>query len=329
MHRALLLTFLLILPSSLSASDKTQREARNLLEQAQCKSDITQLPPFSMKAAIKIENHGELLLGEYRFLWNSPDQWREEISFPGFNQIRVGGPGIGSLKRSLDFEPLRINQLMRALDYGREGVFRSDEKIKDVKDRKVNGLDARCVELAGEASSRQICIDVSTGVIVREAPFVDKEFAPIGTKIFPRYLSYVEHGNTLAEAEITEFKLTDPASPSAFEIPAGAKSQPSCLSPTPGRLIKRVSPIYPPLARQSRQQGTVYMYALIGTDGKLSNLRVIAEASPILNSAALDAVRQWRYTPYMCNGIPVEAESLIEVNFTLGGSDSFNNRGEN
>jgi TonB family protein len=271
-----------------------------------------------MKATVKIENQGKLLKGEYALLWNGPNQWREEISFPGFDEIRIGGSGMVALKRNLDFLPLRVNQLQLVLGYGRAGLtLRPDEGIKQARTRKVNGIEARCAEIKSKLSAREICVDASTGAVVRDHPFIDKEFAPFGAKIFPHILSYIEEGKTVAEAEITELATTERLPPSAFEVPAGAVSKPSCLNPGGGLLIKKVVPSYPESEKRGRVQGTVAIYAVIGADGGLHDLRIVSGVSPELNKASLDAVQQWRYEPYTCQDTPVEVETVIQVNYSL------------
>jgi TonB family protein len=83
-----------------------------------------------------------------------------------------------------------------------------------------------------------------------------------------------------------------------------------------GLLISRVPPIYPPLARNARIQGSVVMKALINQTGDVVSLELIS-GHPMLAPAALDAVRQWKYRPYMLNGNAVEVETQVIVNFTL------------
>ncbi len=83
-----------------------------------------------------------------------------------------------------------------------------------------------------------------------------------------------------------------------------------------GLLIRKVEPIYPPLARQARIQGEVVLQAIIGKDGTIQNLRVVS-GHPMLVGAAVDAVRQWRYRPYLLNHEPVDVETQITVNFKL------------
>jgi len=87
---------------------------------------------------------------------------------------------------------------------------------------------------------------------------------------------------------------------------------------TQGLLIRKVQPNYPPLARQARIQGTVLLQAEISRDGTIENLRLIS-GHPMLAPAAIEAVKQWRYKPYILNGEPVEVETQITVNFTLSG----------
>lgn len=87
---------------------------------------------------------------------------------------------------------------------------------------------------------------------------------------------------------------------------------------TQGLLIRKVQPAYPPLARQARIQGSVLLQAEISKDGTIQNLRLIS-GHPMLAPAAIEAVKQWRYKPYILNGEPVEVETQITVNFTLSG----------
>lgn len=88
-----------------------------------------------------------------------------------------------------------------------------------------------------------------------------------------------------------------------------------------GMLTRRINPNYPPLARQARVQGTVLLEATIGKDGSIENLHVIS-GHPMLVSAAVEAVKQWKYRPYLLNGDPVEVETQVQVNFRLDGPSS-------
>jgi protein TonB len=85
---------------------------------------------------------------------------------------------------------------------------------------------------------------------------------------------------------------------------------------TKGLLVHRVEPTYPTLARAARVQGEVILSAIIGTEGDIRNLQLVS-GHPMLVPAAVDAVKQWRYKPYLLNGTPVEVETTITVIFSL------------
>ena len=85
-----------------------------------------------------------------------------------------------------------------------------------------------------------------------------------------------------------------------------------------GNLIQEVRPVYPPIAKAARVSGTVVLQATISKSGTITNLRVVS-GNAMLQQAALDAVRSWRYKPYLLNGEPVEVDTTINVVFNLGG----------
>jgi protein TonB len=77
-----------------------------------------------------------------------------------------------------------------------------------------------------------------------------------------------------------------------------------------------VRPDYPLLAKQMKVQGSVLLQALIGKDGNIQDLHVLSGPT-ILSEAARQAVKQWRFKPYVQGGEPVETEARITVNFTI------------
>jgi protein TonB len=81
-------------------------------------------------------------------------------------------------------------------------------------------------------------------------------------------------------------------------------------------LIRRVQPVYPPLAKSARVQGTVEFTATISKEGNIENLQLV-RGHPLLVNAARDAVLQWKYRPTLLNSQPVEVITDIIVNFTL------------
>ena len=80
--------------------------------------------------------------------------------------------------------------------------------------------------------------------------------------------------------------------------------------------VRDVQPVYPNLALISRTEGVVIIEATIGADGRVMNARVL-RSSPLLDGAALEAVRQWEFTPTLLNGVPVPVIMTVTVNFSL------------
>jgi len=113
-------------------------------------------------------------------------------------------------------------------------------------------------------------------------------------------------GSVLSSTPVAVPKI---ATPQRVRVSAGV---------TQGLLVRKVNPTYPPLARQARIQGTVVLQAQISKTGDIENLQLIS-GHPMLAPAAIEAVKQWKYRPYLLNGEPVEVETQVQVNFTLAG----------
>ncbi len=80
--------------------------------------------------------------------------------------------------------------------------------------------------------------------------------------------------------------------------------------------LRAVNPVYPPIAQSAPVQGIVIIEATIGADGQVTNARILRSV-PLLDQAAIDAVRQWEFTPTLLNGVPVPVVMTVTVNFTL------------
>jgi protein TonB len=105
-------------------------------------------------------------------------------------------------------------------------------------------------------------------------------------------------------------------------FPVVIPARPAPVKPLPvshwaeGNVVFRVQPTYPPLAKLARIQGSVEMRAIISKAGTIENLTIVS-GHPMLAASAVQAVRQWRYRPYLLNNEPIEVETEITVNFVL------------
>jgi protein TonB len=96
--------------------------------------------------------------------------------------------------------------------------------------------------------------------------------------------------------------------------PKGPVHVPSTI--VAGMLLHKTLPVYPPIAVASRTEGVVILQATISASGTIKDLRVVSGPA-MLQQAALDAVSNWRYRPYLLNGAPVEVETTVNVIFTM------------
>jgi periplasmic protein TonB len=137
--------------------------------------------------------------------------------------------------------------------------------------------------------------------------------APLASGSGP-YLAGAKSGDT------NGLNLFDGGTRPVLPAPPAVVAHPFRLSHmNEGNLIRKVQPTYPALARSARIQGIVMLQAVISKQGTIENL-IVLTGHPMLVPAAIVAVRQWHYRPYILNNEPVEVETQITVNFSLAGN---------
>jgi TonB family protein len=160
--------------------------------------------------------------------------------------------------------------------------------------------------------------------------FCSDESGAIRSATDGRATTCLSSGETVEGASLgSSTGVTAPA-PSAMPAPrqqaeSGRPAPPQALRPQRIRVsqgvsqslvVSRVQPVYPPDAKAARIQGQVVLQAVISKTGDVSDLQVVS-GDPLLTPAAVDAVKQWRYKPYILNGNSVEVDTQVTVNFTL------------
>lgn len=146
--------------------------------------------------------------------------------------------------------------------------------------------------------------------IFEEIPEINGETVPRGTLgiEIPGTVSLPGYIAEIPRAEVVKPVVITPATP----------AKPTAISSgvLASKLLTRVLPQYPSTARLMRVSGVVRLIVVVGKDGHVENVRVI-EGHPMLRAAAVEAVKQWVYSPTYLSGQPVEVEAAIEVNFNL------------
>jgi TonB family protein len=127
-------------------------------------------------------------------------------------------------------------------------------------------------------------------------------------------------GAVIASAKVASLS-TFRATPDLFTPPADVKATTGMARVAggviAGAIVTKVPPVYPESAKMNHVTGTVVLRAIIGTDGHIRSLRPVSAPDPDLALAAIYAVRQWTYKPYMLNGEPTSVDTTITVNFSM------------
>ncbi|MGO9272951.1 MAG: energy transducer TonB [Terriglobia bacterium] len=334
--RCLFAILLLLLPlvRGLAGSKKQNdhQEALQFLDKVRDLVDIqtSGSPSFQLRArvlAAPLNAGSQSAVGSLVLTWQSPSQWREEISFPGFSQVRVASQGKLWTARGTAYEPLRVYQLDQLLDIRSQWTLKSGESVKGSKDRKQNEIRMECVELRGDLEpDRDLCADIVSLVPVLSRSLVPYnprvpsyeygDYVAWAAKQFPRLMRAYEGKSAVVEvrAELTPAPAADA---SLLTPPAKAIEGDWCEDVEPPKNVASVPPHYPDREKQDRQQGVVSVYAAVHTDGTLGNLGVVRSAGPDFDAATLASVRQWRYRPAMCGAKPIPGEIVIDVTYTL------------
>jgi protein TonB len=138
--------------------------------------------------------------------------------------------------------------------------------------------------------------------------------------LYANSLRLQQASSVVAREELA--KIAGPATSGAtglrFAAPGTINREPVRVGGTvkPPARLRNVNPEYPPVAMQARVQGVVILDVIIDEQGRIIEARVL-RSIPLLDQAALDAVRQWEYAPTMLNGAPVPVKMTVTVNFTL------------
>ncbi|HEX4581368.1 MAG TPA: energy transducer TonB [Acidobacteriaceae bacterium] len=164
----------------------------------------------------------------------------------------------------------------------------------------------------------------AASIATHAAAFVNPFTPP---RIIPDHIATADHQPPTTDADLAALAresggslrgLPDSIGPAAPPRVSPAKKPVISSGVMAGNRLSGADPRYPAIARAARVQGTVVLAATISRSGTIENLRVIS-GPPMLAPAAEEAVRTWRYRPYLLNGEPVEVETTVNVIFNLGG----------
>lgn len=308
-------------------------DPHDLLSKSFQQGDVWTQGPVKLVAKVRMPApNGQDLKLEYTVSWAGPDKWRAEWSASGLQQVTVLNNGKLSfftnqpspLVRAIEFEaaiaatdagtPAGPYSYFPPLDYQKAKI--------DVTKKKVNNADAKCLAFGQPVET--FCIDAATGHMLsmdgEVGTFEYSGYATAGSTAYPQTVK-VSYVKTLMEDAKVTVTRGDKFADALFAAPENSTSVDfhSCADVdknfTPPHLNKTVPAKMPDAARKAKKYGVVWVLATVGKDGSVEKATSIG-GDPDLNPAAIEAVKQYKFSPYMRCGEAVEFQKIVVVPFT-------------
>ncbi len=301
------------------AKDDKQQQAEALFARAAQVQGIERpgSPPFQLRMSFQvILAQGPPIEGDYLLVWAAPDQWRSEVNFRNFHEVRFGGPSKMWWLRSTPSWP-SILVLPNLQTIGDPKIY-SDERVKKIRNVKRKGAGPmKCVLLERPSKlQRVMCFDPATGAVVgdekADASLEYSDFAAFGDKTFPRTIKIRTPARNVA-LQVDALTVIPAPNAAMFQPPGDAQEWSVCDDMQPPTLLKGGAPRWP--KGHYGEWADVLLTVVIETDGTASNAIVSQSSGRDFDAAALAAVQKWRFRPAMCGGTPVRQQIVVDVGF--------------
>jgi TonB family protein len=256
--------------------------------------------------------------------WVSPGSFRIVIASPSYNSTVPAGP---ESTGHYDRESYLTHELLTEVVHPVPNFGRLDALDLSSTQHAIQGINLSCLgisranyrfavpetELCTERDSGVFRIEYGTALLTvtrnNTIRFMSKSLA------FDNAIAY--GGQVAIQGHVDTLEAYDPTqSPVALTTaPPSAVSLPSAV--VAGHILTHEQPVYPPGAKMAHIAGTVVLCGTISKEGKIASLDVVTSPDQSLSKSAMDAVRNWTYTPYLLNGEPTEVDSTFTVNYNF------------
>ena len=275
--------------------------------------------------------------GTFEEFWTGPRHYKAAFASGAFSQVEYGTEKGVFRSGSTAFPPEALMQMVYEFIHPIPlDVETIDNSIIDLEKRDQGSIKLLCLSDKGLMTSKRAtrttgptyCLGTDSAAVRITMPndetsqLVHNNVATFQGRFVPRELIEAHAGKLALRAHLETLEsLKDlderqfSASPDAVPGPPRALISRNAVE---GLVIKKVPPIYSPIALAARASGIVHVQAVIGPSGTVEAARAI-DGPEMLKQAAMDAVKQWVYKPYLIGGQPAEVSTDISVVFTLGG----------
>lgn len=323
-------------------SDAKKQEAEALIQKALAAEDVQAAgsAEFGMQGTIFVNgSKKQEAQGNYSLLWEAPDRWREEIQFHNYSRIRVGAKNAYWQTCSIDYELLPINDLSDALGFPRQlrallrrltepgqAQGQTQPRFKLALARhKMKGRQADCILFKrAYVPTEAYCFDLQNGALVSEGNRFwgggDVEYSDFSTfngKVFPGTIQVERGDRAEVQFHLSGISPLGKTDAETFDAPPNATLWGSCADKERPKELYAPAPRYPDEMKLEHISGNVYVYAVIGIDGMLHDMKVLPESEPGLVPSTIAAISTWNYAPASCGGTPLPRETVVTVTYTL------------
>ena len=332
---AVLLLLLSILPSRGQSSDDLKARLKAASELAVITDPA--LKPWHMRYGFDLLDAKGAVIehGSVEEWWAATDRYKRIISSPSYNLVETRNAGF--LYRTAAATP--VPELEQLLFTEVEAPLPAENEMKasvaTTEKRTIYKAHMDCIMLSPPSNNPfhpqfgvypTYCFDSGKADLRISLRYgvqyvIRNRVAHFQGKDVPLELEVQDNGHPALKATLEKLTTYTPQ-PNDFE--STPNQQKSIFSVTLGQsvlagmVLKKIAPIYPLPARQSHISGVVVLRVTIGKDGHVTNLTPVRSPDRLLTGAAMDAVKQWVYQPYMLDGAPTEVEATITINFNIG-----------
>ncbi|MGB6111661.1 MAG: energy transducer TonB [Acidobacteriaceae bacterium] len=273
--------------------------------------------------------------GTYEEWWQSKDLWRKEAALGDYRYVAIENDGKPSVHVTSTYIPLRLRQMLDAVVIRITPGSGSARDWK-LKHKKMNGVDLSelSVERPCGISGKCVAADYfSTQGLLRIhvddlAQKLYNEFQEFHGVSIPRSIVMAGVAGPMLTISVTSVEPLTPSESQLLQGSATSPDLPLIMLPsvdnqkelmsdkvTRSRITDQIAPIYPRAAAQKQLEGTVVIEATIDEDGRVREPFIISSPGPLLDMAAMDAVKRWRFRPLFTNGVPICVETTMTVAF--------------
>ncbi len=307
---------MLLCIAKFSFAAEDARQPAHLIEASRKAVDLSELLPYQMRATVKWKLLGKEITGQVT-VFRDKERYRYTLTLGDYHEDRWIISNKLYVSRN-HYPPAPKTLFLRLADRWWFVTPNPLWETSKVSTEHQHGRTEECVELKADSSTREkLCFDEMTSVLIKRAGFESsavefEDYAAFEQKLYPRRAVVKERDQVVLELTDITISRADPPADDTFVPVKNATEFPTCNEPVAARKVKDSVPSIPHHTLVMRGgTANVYVYGVIAADGSIQNPIVEYSSHPDFTQSALEALKQWRYSPAMCGQEPIAQETEL------------------